>query len=82
MELTGRFKFLGTEKGKTREGKEFTRLGLLQGLNSEVMYVNDDIITKVEKLSVMTEVNCLLQINVRDDRTAYVGIKDIFPVVK
>ncbi len=80
MQLTGRFKYLGIEKGTSREGKSFTRLGLLQGLKSEILFPNDETLSKVEKLQPMTDVNCLLSINVKDDKTAYVSIQDIFPV--
>jgi hypothetical protein len=80
MKLMGNFKYLGIEKGTTREGKEFTRMGLLQGLKSEILFPNEEILKKVEGLKPMTEVTCSLSINVRDDKTAYVAIEDLFPV--
>ncbi len=77
MELVGNFKFLGIEKGTSRDGKEYTRLGILQGLNSEIMFVADDIATKASKFPALSDVVCHLSINVKDDRTAYVNLKDI-----
>jgi hypothetical protein len=79
MQLQGRFKYLGIEKGETREGKPYARMGILQGLRSEIMYPSDDILVKVSKIPVMSDVECLLNINVRDDKTAYIAILDIYP---
>ncbi|WP_313165826.1 hypothetical protein [Sedimentibacter sp.] len=77
MDLSGKFKFLGTESGVSNAGKPYVRLGILQGLKSEVLYPADDIIEKVKNIQPMTDIICNLSINIKDDKTAYVGIKDI-----
>ena len=77
MDLSGKFKYLGTETGETRDGKKFVRMGILQGLKSEILFPADDILEKVKNIAPMTDIICNLSVNVRDDKTAYVGIKDI-----
>lgn len=77
MKLTGRFKYLGIENGETKDGKKYTRLGILQGLNSEVLYPNEEVLRKVEKLPPMTEIEASLSITIKADKTAYVAIDDI-----
>ena len=44
MEVSAKMKFLGVEKGTSRStGKPYYRVGLLQGLESEQIYISEEL---------------------------------------
>lgn len=78
MKLNGKFKFLGIESNPSRDGsKIYTKLGLLQGLNSEIIYPNEEIIRMCKDIPTMSDVDCLLDIVFKPDKTTYVNIVEI-----
>lgn len=78
MKVTAELMFLGIEEGTTRDGKPYTRAGLLQGFDSEVIYLNDENRKQVEGIKPMTPVKCFLNIQIGKERT-YVNLIDISP---
>lgn len=79
MKVTAELLFLGVEEGMTRDGKAYTRAGLLQGFDSEVIYLSDENRKQVEGIKPMTQVKCFLNIQIGKERT-YVNLIDISPV--
>jgi hypothetical protein len=77
MKVTANMVFIGIEKGKTRDGKEYVRAGLLQGLTSEMVYLNEDNQKQIANIKEMTPVTCTLNIAI-GERT-YVNLVDIVP---
>jgi hypothetical protein len=78
MKVTAEMIFIGTENGKTRDGKEYVRAGLLQGLTSEMVYLNEENQKQVANIKTMTPVICTLNIQI-GERT-FVNLLDISPV--
>ena len=79
MKVSAKMTYLGMETGTSQNGKPYTVIGLLQGFDSERIYVNDDIKQKVSQLKPMTQVECGLNIRITSDRT-YMNIEYIDPV--
>ena len=77
MKVSAEMMYLGTESGTTRDGKTYVRAGLLQGLNSEVIYLNEENQKQVASIKPMTPVICTLNISI-GERT-YVNLLDISP---
>lgn len=77
MKVSAEMMYLGTESGTTRDGKTYVRAGLLQGLNSEVIYLNEENQKQVAAIKPMTPVICTLNISI-GERT-YVNLLDISP---
>jgi hypothetical protein len=79
MKVKAEFLYLGMESGTTRDNKQWTAIGLLQGLDSEKMYVQDEILKKVQVIQPMSKVIAELRINVNKDKT-YINLDDIAPL--
>ena len=81
MKCNALMQYIGTETGTTRDGKTYTRIGLLQGLDSEKVYISDEMLEKVKGMKPFTPVDCTLNIQFNGDRT-YVNLLDIVPNLK
>lgn len=79
MKVSANMIYLGYEDGVTQAGKAFTRVGLLQGFDSEQVYVNEEIKKQVEGIKPMTSVTCDLNIRIGQERT-YVNLLSISAV--
>lgn len=79
MKVKAEFLYLGMENGTTRDGKPWYCIGLLQGLDSEKMYVTDEMLPKVKTLTPMTKVAADLRISINKEKT-YINLDDISPV--
>lgn len=77
MILQGRFKFLGLQNGVTRDGKPYVIMGILQGFDSEKLYPDEEVIAKVRNIPPMSDIDCVLRINVSADKKAYINIDDV-----
>ena len=78
MKVSAEMTFLGTEEGRTKDNKTYVRAGFLQGINSEIIYLNDDAKPLVKDIKPMTPVRCTLNIQI-GERT-YVNLLDVVPV--
>ncbi len=79
MKVTGSFKFCGAEVGTTRAGKEYYLIGLLQGLDSSRIYVDQAMYNQCKGIAPFTDVDCDLSINI-SDRGTFVNCDSILPV--
>ena len=77
MRLQGEFKFVGSEKGQSREGKPYYVLSVLQGLDSSRIYVNEEIFQDVQGFKPFSDVGCELTINMTQKGT-FVNCNDIY----
>lgn len=67
MKLKGKMKFLGAEQGVSQQsGKPYYYLGLLQGMESERVYINEDLYRKVSSFQPFCDVDCELNIRIGD----------------
>ncbi len=65
MEVTAKMKFLGVEKGVSRNtGKPYYRVGLLQGLESEQIYVSETLYKQMSDFKPLSNVECCLNIQI------------------
>lgn len=78
MKVFSEMIFLGWESGKTQAGKDYTRIGLLQGFDSEQIYINDEMLQQVRQIKPMSPVTCELNIRIGQERT-YVNLLSISP---
>lgn len=81
MKLKGEFKFVGSEKGQSREGKPYYVLSVLQGLDSSRIYVNEEMFQDVQGFKPFSNVVCELTINMTQKGT-FVNCNDIYEVPK
>lgn len=81
MKVSSEMMYLGYEDGQTQNGKSYTRVGLLQGFDSEQVYINDEVRNQVLSLKPMTPVVCELNIRIGSERT-YVNLLSIHSVEK
>ena len=79
MKVSSEMIYLGYEDGKTQNGKDYCRVGLLQGFDSEQVYINDEIKEQVRQIKPMTPVTCLLNIRIGQERT-FVNLLSISPL--
>lgn len=57
MKLKGQFVLLGTEKTQSQDkSKTYNRVALNQGIESQVFYVNDDMMTFAQTIPPMSQV--------------------------
>lgn len=65
MKVSARMKFLGAEKGIAQNtGKPYFYVGLLQGFDSERVYVNEEIYNQVRDFKDFSDVDCNLNITI------------------
>lgn len=64
MKVNARMKFLGAEKGVSKDGKTYFFVGLLQDFDSERVYVNEDIYKQVKDYKPFSDVDCNLRIQI------------------
>lgn len=69
MTLTGNFRFLGAEELKTKEGKAYYIVALLQGMDSEKMYVSESQYREYCSIPEFSEVECELKVTINGNRT-------------
>lgn len=81
MKLKGEFKFVGSEKGVSREGKTYYVLSVLQGLDSSRIYVNEETFRNVQGFEPFSDVGCELTINMTQKGT-FVNCDDIYQLPK
>lgn len=82
MKLKGEFKFVGSEKGLSREGgKPYYVLSVLQGLDSSRIYVNEEMFKEVQGFKPFTDVACELTINMTQ-RGTFVNCDNIYELSK
>lgn len=79
MKLKGEFKFVGSDKGQSREGKPYYVLSVLQGLDSSRIYVNEEMFKSVQGFKPFSNVVCELTINMTQKGT-FVNCDDIYQV--
>ncbi len=78
MKVNAEMIFLGVEEGVAKNGNKYVRAGLLQGFDSETIYLNDENKRQVANIKPMTRVNCVLNIQIGGART-YVNRLDSTP---
>lgn len=76
MLLNGRFRLLGTEEGKTKDGKPYYVLGLAQGIDSERLYIDEKMYKDCQAIPKFSEIDCEVNIQIRQDRT-YLNCKSV-----
>ncbi len=81
MKLKGNFKFVGSDKGQTREGKPYYVLSVLQGLDSSRIYVDEETFKNVQGFEPFSDVCCELTINMTQKGT-FVNCNDIYQLPK
>lgn len=65
MKVSARMKFLGAEKGTAQStGKPYFYVGLLQGFDSERVYVNEEIYNQTREYKPFSDVDCNLNITI------------------
>lgn len=78
MKVSAEMMFIGIEEGKTKNDKPYVRAGFLQGINSEIIYLNDEMKFLVKDIKPMTPVRCSLDIQI-GERT-FVNLLAIDPI--
>ncbi len=77
MQVKGTFIFMGTEKTTSRDGKnDYYKIGLIQGLDSEVFYVDKPVFDKYSNIPVATPITADINI-VRKEGKTYLGLIDL-----
>lgn len=76
MKVNARMKYIGAEQGTSREGKTYFVVGLLQGMDSERVYVNREIYDLAAGFSPFSDVDCVLNIQIGQSRT-FVNLESI-----
>lgn len=76
MKVTARMKILGAEKGVSAQtGKPYFYVGLLQGMDSERVYVNEEIYNQCLGFNPFSDVDCNL--NIQIGAKTYVNLDSI-----
>ena len=76
MKVKAMMKYLGTEERKTKDGKTYTVCGLLQGFDTEQVFINDELKRLCGPITPMSDVECQLNIRITGERT-FVNLEDI-----
>ncbi|MDF2943571.1 MAG: hypothetical protein K0S01_2429 [Herbinix sp.] len=72
MKVNGLFVFMGAERSMSRDGKEeYLKIGLMQGLSSQVFYPDKVMFAKLENVPVATTVAVELTIKTVKEKTYY-----------
>ena len=79
MTLSGFFTFLGVEKSAPDAARSWTRVGLVQGLESRIFYLSDDsLASKIEKLGLKASQQVEATISIKDSKgRTYFSLEDI-----
>lgn len=76
MKVSARMKFLGAERGTAQQsGKPYFYVGLLQDMDSERVYVNEEMFHKVSSYKPFCDVDCKL--NIQIGAKTFVNLDDI-----
>lgn len=76
MKVSARMKIIGAEKGTSREGKPYFVIGLLQGMDAERIYANEEIYKVASGFKPFSDVDCNLSIQIGPQRT-FVNLESI-----
>lgn len=68
MKVNAKVTYLGIESGKNKDGKDYHIVGLLQGFDTQRIYVGEEIKNICKNLTPMTSVNCELDIRQAGER--------------
>ena len=69
MKVSARMKYIGAEQGTSKDGKTYFVLGLLQGMESERIYINKEIYDLTANFKQFSDVDCVLNIQIGQTRT-------------
>ena len=75
MKVNAKMKFLGCEKGVSSAGKPYFIIGLLQGMKSERVYVNEEMYKKADALPSFSDVEC--ELNIQIGERTYINLESI-----
>ena len=75
MKVSGLMKFIGTEEGLSREGKRYFVIGLLQGMESVRIYVNEDLYIQAGSFTPFCDVEC--ELNIQIGQRTYINMDSI-----
>ena len=64
MKVNARMKYLGADKGTSKDGKPYFYVGLLQGFDSERVYVNEEMYNATKGFNPFADVDCELNISI------------------
>lgn len=64
MKVNARMKYLGADKGTSKDGKPYFYVGLLQGFDSERVYVNEEMYNATKGFNLFADVDCELNISI------------------
>lgn len=76
MILTGMFRYVGGQCNQTKDGKSYYQVGLVQGLDSSKIYVDEKMYSGLDKFPEFSEVECDLRIDITPKGT-YVHLEGI-----
>jgi hypothetical protein len=72
MKLSGKFLFMGVETQQSQDGKNtYHKIGLMQGLQSKVFYVDEIKFKSYQNIPVSAPVSADVEITERDGKTYY-----------
>ena len=75
MKVSARMKFIAAEKSTSREGKPYFVVGLLQGMDSERVYVSEEIYEQTSSFKPFSDVDCNL--NIQIGQRTFVNLESI-----
>lgn len=81
MKVSARMKYIDAEQGISRDGKTYYVIGLLQGMESEKIYINKEIYDLTAGFKQFSDVDCTLNIQIGQTRT-FVNLDSIQLVEK
>ena len=64
MKVNARMKYLGADRGTSKDGKPYFYVGLLQGFDSERVYVNEEKYNATKGFNPFADVDCELNISI------------------
>lgn len=67
MKLSGECTFLGTERKTKKDGGTYVVVGLLQGLDSNKLFLDDSMIIECEKIKPNQIVHCDFDVTMNGD---------------
>lgn len=69
MVVTAQFRFIGAESKISKNGNMYYVMGLLQGMDSEQLFIQQEQYNQVKDFKEFDNVECSLNINIRPDKT-------------
>lgn len=77
MKFYGQAKFMGSDNGITKnEGKKYFKVGFMQGLESQIVYVDEDTYGKYQNIPAGADIDIIVNVQCRGDKT-YFSIIDL-----